>query len=157
MINNSVEKMWQGYLAILPDPMPVAKKGFQSWGFGDSGTMADELGALVKQGIKTATSGSLWEYELENEPLPQVGDLSVIIDGMGKAICIIETTEVTITPYNEVDASIAYDEGEGDRSLAYWRRVHWDFFERNFAGTTLQVSETMPLVCERFKVVFGGV
>jgi uncharacterized protein YhfF len=155
-MKQSVKTMWQAYLDSLPDRTIAEKKGFQAWGFGDSPDMADRLGALVKRGIKTATSGSLWHYELDNEPIPQVGDLSIITDGNNEAMCIIETIEAVVTPFNEVDASIAYDEGEGDRTLAYWRRVHEDFFRRTFAGTKLEFSETIPLVCERFQVVFGG-
>ena len=33
--------------------------------------------------------------------------------------CVIETTEVSYRRYDEVDAAFAYEEGEGDRSLAY--------------------------------------
>ena len=36
--------------------------------------------------------------------------------------CVIETTEVTYRRFSEVDAAFAYDEGEGDRSLAYWQQ-----------------------------------
>ena len=35
--------------------------------------------------------------------------------------CVIETTEVTYRRFGDVDATFAYEEGEGDRSLDYWR------------------------------------
>lgn len=123
--------------------------------------MADELGALVIDGVKTATCSLLWVYETsasvkdgEPEPLPAVGDYSVILCGTGKPIGIIETTEIIIRPYNEVDAAFAYDEGEGDRSLAYWRWAHWCFFSRQCAQIGNTVAEEMPLVCERFRLVW---
>jgi uncharacterized protein YhfF len=48
----------------------------------------------------------------------------------------------------------AYDEGEGDRSLAYWREAHRTFFGRQrFEHRTF--AEGMPLVCKRFRLVFA--
>lgn len=154
---DSLRAFWQSYLASLPnlpdsapDPAPSPP---EAWGFGDSPAMADKLGALVANGTKTATCGMLWEYEADGEPLPEVGDLSIILDGAGQPLCLIETTEVAIRPFNEVDAQFAYDEGEGERTLAHWRRAHWAFFTRSGARIGREISETMPLVCERFRVV----
>jgi uncharacterized protein YhfF len=76
------------------------------------------LATLVKDRIKTATCGSLWAYECENERIPQAGDLSVITTWASDPVCVIETVEITIKPYNQVDPQFAYDEGEGDRSLS---------------------------------------
>ena len=49
---------------------------------------------------------------------------------------------------DEVDASFAWDEGEGDRSLECWRRAHTDYFTRRG-----EFSPAMELYCERFRVV----
>lgn len=35
-----------------------------------------------------------------------------------------KTTNVYIVPFNEVSIKYAFKEGEGDKSLSYWRRVH---------------------------------
>ena len=126
----------------------------EAWGFGDSPEMADELGHLVLSGTKTATCSLLWENELEDKPVPQVGELSIILDGRGEPLCLIETTEIRIRPYNKVEAQFAYDEGEGDRSLAFWRDAHWRFFSHQCDKLGLQVNEEMPLICERFRVIY---
>jgi uncharacterized protein YhfF len=89
-----------------------------------------------------------------NERVPQVGDLSIITNWDGDPLCIIQTTEVEIKPYNAVDPPFAYDEGEGDRSLAFWRAAHWRFFSRECASLGREPAEDMPVVCERFRVVF---
>ena len=115
--------------------------------------MASELGELVRVGVKTATTSALWAYE-PDESLPQVGELSVVLDGDEKPLCIIETTEVRTVTFIEVDASFAFDEGEGDRSLEYWRRAHERFFTRTLPEMGKTFSETMPVVCERFKKVY---
>lgn len=151
--NPEVDVFWERYLASLP-PGSRVPDTYSAWSFGDGPEMADELGALVYQGVKTATCGLWYEYKAEGEPLPKPGDLSVITGGDGRPLCIIETTEVRVQPFNTVDAQFAYDEGEGDRSYEYWREGHWRFFTRACAELGCEVSETMPVVCERFRVVY---
>jgi uncharacterized protein YhfF len=151
-----VEQFWQQYRATQPTSHSLPVEPPNAWGFGDSGAMADELGQLVRDGIKTATCSLLWEHETDGEAIPQAGELSIILDGSGHPLCLIQTFEVEIKPYSEVDAQFAYDEGEGDRSLAYWRDAHWRFFSRVCERINCRVSETMPLVCERFRVIFAG-
>jgi uncharacterized protein YhfF len=125
-----------------------------AWGFGNTPEMADELGELVQNGTKTATCSLLWEFEHDGDPLPQVGELSIILDGDDNPLCIIETVEVDLRAMNTVDEQFAYDEGEGDRSLAYWREAHWRFFSKICALMKRTPTEDMPLVCERFRVIY---
>lgn len=47
----------------------------------------------------------------------------------------------------------AYHEGEGDRSLAYWRKVHEDFFKQEYAEAGLTFDQTISCFCEVFEVV----
>jgi uncharacterized protein YhfF len=75
------------------------------------------------------------------------GERWIVLDGR-EPHCVIETTEVTYRRFNEVDASFARDEGEGDRSLAYWRDAHRAYF-----GRLGRSSEDMKLTCERFRLV----
>ncbi|MFZ0547040.1 MAG: ASCH domain-containing protein [Candidatus Promineifilaceae bacterium] len=149
-----IEAFWNDFLDTLPNRQSFPSELPEAWGFGDSPEMAEELGRLVLNGIKTATCSAVWEYEAENESVPQVGDLSIVTDGREQPLCIIETIEVTIKAYNEVEAQFAYEEGEGDRSLAYWRQAHHDFFSRMLPIIGRQFSETMPLICERFRVIY---
>lgn len=149
------DQFWHDYLATLPADHPARQLPLpEAWGFGDSPALADELGELVYLGSKTATCSSLWEHEKDGSAIPKVGQYEIILDGHDRPLAITMLTEVTIRPYDEVDAAFAYDEGEGDRSLEYWREGHWRFFSRIHAAIGLEVSRTMPLVCQRFKVVF---
>jgi uncharacterized protein YhfF len=84
------------------------------------------------------------------------GDYSVILDGRGTARCIIRTTDVDVVPFDEVDAAFAYEEGEGDRSLEYWSDVHWTYFVRELTELGREAAPDMPVVCERFEVVYGA-
>jgi uncharacterized protein YhfF len=147
-----IDSYWQQYLETLPESERDITYVAEGWG--DSPEMATELGRLIADGIKTATCSALWEWEAEGETLPEPGVITIVLDGEDNPLCIVETTELNIRPYNEVDAQFAYDEGEGDRSLEYWRRAHWAFFSRSLAAIDRQPAEDMPLVCERFKVIY---
>ena len=152
-LKEKVEAYWQEYLDTLPPDSPVREERCEAEGFGDSPEMAGKLGALVAEGTKTATCSALWEWEAEGEPLPEVGDKAVVQDGNDEPLCIIETTEVEVRPYEEVGARFAYEEGEGDRSLEYWWEAHWCFFSRTLPNISKEPVPDMPLVCERFRVV----
>lgn len=52
--------------------------------FGDSVEMADELLELVLQGPKRATAGAVAEYAAEGIGLPCVGDFSVVCGGRAR-------------------------------------------------------------------------
>ncbi len=118
--------------------------------FGNTLEMADTLGALVAGRLKTATTSALEAYE-PGEPLPRVGELSVVLDGSGEPLCVVETTEVRVLRFAEVDAAFAFDEGEGDRSLAYWQKAHERFFGETLPGP---FDEKLQVVCERFRLVW---
>jgi uncharacterized protein YhfF len=152
-MNELTETYWQRFLASLPRDSAYRTRRVHAEGWGDSPHMADELGALIADGTKTATCSALAEWQSEGEDLPEPGLLTIVLNGKDQPLCIVETIEVTVKPFNQVDAAFAYEEGEGDRSLAYWRKVHRRFFERTFARIGGQFSEEMLLVCERFKVI----
>jgi uncharacterized protein YhfF len=61
---------------------------------------------------------------------------------------ILETVELARRRFAEVGAAFAYDEGEGDRSLEYWRQAHTEYFTRRG-----EFSPDMELHCERFRLV----
>jgi uncharacterized protein YhfF len=149
------DRFWQAYLAKLP-PQHVHHALFRPpvWAFGDSPSMADELVELALAGTKTATCSLLWEYQAEGEQPPQAGAISIVTDGRGEPQCVLETVEVIVQPYEQVPADFAWDEGEGDRSLAYWREAHWRFIGRTCRKLGRDPAMDMPLVCERFRVVW---
>jgi uncharacterized protein YhfF len=123
--------------------VPERYRSLRSFAFGDSAALADALLELVLNGAKTATCS------IEDEPnISRPGERWIVLDGKGDPKCVIETVEVTFRRYSEMDAKFAFDEGEGDRSLAYWREAHRRYFER--AG---KFSEDMMLMCERFRLV----
>lgn len=132
-------------LPHLPEQVP------QAWAFGATPAHADELLALVLRGVKTGTASSLWDYQSSGDPLPVEGELSIILDGVGAPRALIETTRVGIVPFDEVGVEHAHAEGEGDRTLAYWRAVHERFW-REHSANPRGYAPDMPVVCERFRL-----
>ena len=124
---------------------------YEAWAFGDD---PDTLAELVRTGVKTATASAYPFYKLEGEDLPKAGEYSVILNTKDEAVCIIRTTKVYVTPYREVTAEQAWKEGEGDRSLNYWRRVHEAFFRKELEAVGLDFTENMGVVCEEFEVIY---
>lgn len=142
----NAQEMWEQYSTqynITAD--------YQAWPFGAD---PDELARLVLTGIKTGTASAYLWYELEDLELPKVGDYSVVLNSKEDAVCIIQTTKVYIVPFDEVSEEHAYKEGEGDRSLQYWRRVHEDFFKDEFWEAGLTFDYQTKVVCEEFARVF---
>lgn len=150
-----IEEYWRSYLATLPPDDENRPAKYEVWAFGNRPEMADALGELVRAGIKTATASLGWWYEQEGEPTPQVGDYNVILDGQGRPMCIIQTTELSMQAFDEVDPDHAYQEGEGDRSLAHWREVHWRFFSEECQELGREPDEKMPVLCEKFTLVYA--
>ena len=128
MTKETVQNYWEQFLASLPPDSPYRTMTYVAEGWGDSPAMADELGTLIAQGIKTATCSALWEWETEGNLIPAPGLVTIVLDGRGEPLCIVETVEVSVHNYNDVDADFARAEGEGDLSLNYWRDAHRNFF-----------------------------
>lgn len=152
MTNTQIQAYWQAYIETLPSAERDQTFGAES--FGDSPELADELLALILSGTKTGTCSCLWEWEAENEALPTPGLKTIVLNGAGEPRCIIETTEVTIRNYADIDEEFAAAEGEGDLSLAYWQDAHWRYFSRVLPSIGKEPSPDMPLVCERFRVIY---
>lgn len=132
---------------VAIDRLTVKYPHAVSWAFGDSPELADELVALVIQGKKTASCGSLSSFEQEDVS-PSIGGYSIILNGIGQPVCVIRTLALRIVRFSEVTEEQASKEGEGDLSLNYWRAAHQAFFARE--GT---YTEHMELVFEEFQLV----
>ena len=115
------QEMWNQYKKINPS----IGDEIDAWSFG---VEADLLADLVLKGEKTATASAYDLYALAGEALPQEGTFDIILDSQDQAVCIVEITKVSVQPFHQVSADHAFKEGEGDKSLAYWRQVHEDCF-----------------------------
>jgi uncharacterized protein YhfF len=126
----------------------------EAFAFGDSERTATALSGLVLRGVKRATASLVWTYEHERRPWPKVGDLSIVTTWAKEPLCIIKTTQVDVVPFEEVSEEFAKIEGEGDGTLASWRRNHLEFFAGQYARMGCTPHSGMLVVCEQFRVVF---
>ena len=115
----------------------------ESFAFGDSPQLADELLALVLEGRKRATCWAV----AEGLKGAEIGKYMVARDGVGRPRAVLQTVELSQHRFDEVDEAFAFDEGEGDRSLAYWRAAHQRYFTR-----LKLYRPDMMLWCERFSM-----
>lgn len=127
---------------------------YEAWGFAEGGdpALVTELGLLVRDGPKRATTGILAEHQAEGEPLPEPGQYTVVLDGDGAPLCVIRNTSVELRRFGDVDEEFAWTEGEGDRTLDTWRRDHL----RYFASLGLPVDDDTMMVLTRFELVWDG-
>lgn len=146
-----VMEFWEAFCARMNLPVEFP---YQVWYFGNTAELADELLQFVLIGKKRATASLPCEFEDKPEQKPVEGGYSVVTDFQGRPKCVLRTTEVQTISYNEVDADFAFDEGEGDQSLDYWRGVHWDYFSRQCTDLDIHPSETMSVLCERFELLY---
>jgi uncharacterized protein YhfF len=151
MINMKPVELWKKYISLNPES---EDKSYNIFHFGDSKEAANKLADLVMQGIKTATSSCLYSYRVNNESIPKKDQHSVITDWKGSALCIIKYTKVNIVKYNQISAKMAELEGEGDKTLKYWRSVHEPIFISACNKINKQFNDSIPIVFEEFIVVY---
>jgi uncharacterized protein YhfF len=124
-----------------------------AWSFGDTPDVADAMLERVLSGKTTATSTALWEFEAGAEELPEVGNVSIVLDGAGHPRALLRTTSVQVVPFSAVDDDFAAAEGEGDGSLSAWRSGREAYFRRRAADSGGQpFSDDLAVVLERFEL-----
>ena len=130
--------------------LPVEEYGFP-------GPLRDALVEAILDGRKTSTTSLVVQYKLEGHPLPVVGERGVVVDSLGRPVCITEVTEVRVVPLGAVDAAHAIDEGEGYQTVSCWRAGHEEFwhspaFRAAMRDPTFTVSDSTEVVLVRFCV-----
>lgn len=150
-MNDSIKQFWREFCEtnnVNPETL------YQVWYFGNSSEMAKELAGLVISGKKIATASLVAVNEIKPETAPINDGYSVVTDFESNPLCVIQTIEIRHLPFEEVEAEFAYDEGEGDQSLEYWRDGHWRYFTKEAAELGIEFNEKSLICCERFRFLF---
>ncbi|MBT2387699.1 ASCH domain-containing protein [Streptomyces sp. ISL-11] len=126
--------------------------------FAFPGPLRDRLVSAILDGSKTATTGLLADYEHEGDPLPSVGERSVVVDSEDRPVAVIEVTDVRVVALRDVDLAHAVDEGEGCTTVAGWRADHEEFWHgeemrQALGDPRFTVNDATPVILERFRVV----
>lgn len=147
-----------GILRMLsPDEIP----GLPIEEYGFRGPLRDALVGAILDGQKTSTTSLVAQYQLDEEPLPVVGERGVVIDSSGHPVCITEVTEVRVVPLGSIDVAHAIDEGEGYQTVSDWRSGHEEFwhsadFRAAMRDPNFTVSDATETVLVRFWVPIQG-
>ncbi|MER6756878.1 ASCH domain-containing protein [Micromonospora echinofusca] len=133
------------------DDLPAAEFAFP-------GPLRDSLVAAILAGTKTSTSSLVLGYERSDEPMPEVGQRSAVLDSAGQRVAVIEVTEVRVVRLGDVDLRHALDEGEGYESVAQWRAGHETFWHSAEVRAELgdpgfTVHDDTPVLLERFRLL----
>lgn len=142
------------YLQTLPSHESEKYTSFSSDYFCSDEYNANNCADLILRGEKQASCSMEYWYRHEGEPMPEVGHLQVVTNWIGEPVCIIEITSVAKCRYRDITEEFAAEEGEGDKTLAWWKKAHWEFFSLECEELKIAPSEDMLLVLEHFKVVY---
>ena len=118
---------------------------------GDSPASADEGAARILDGTKTATSSPFSDYA--DGRIPFVGALSVLLDGRQRPLAVVETTAVQRVRYRDVTEAMAAAYGEGERTLAWWRRAIGGWYHAKAAREGWRFDEDDEICWEWIAVV----
>lgn len=150
-MEDNIKAFWLEFIETKPVyktlPQPI------HYYFCDNEVDANECAELVVQHIKQATTASVWWYNKMSENMPKVGDLAIITDWYENPKAIIRNKKVEVVKFKDITEEYASIEGEGDKTLAYWKRVHWDYYTREMQTYNEKPSEDMELVCEIFQTI----
>ena len=146
-----VSQFWNEFTSL---PGNGGKEMKDFYHFCDNEHDANECFELAVEGIKKATSTSLWWFEKNKEPLPNTGDFFVITDWDGTKMAVIQIIKVNLSPFNLISKKYALIEGEGDKSLDYWKTTHKAYYTREMKPFGDTFIEDMMIVCEEFRVVY---
>lgn len=124
---------------------------FQPMAIGATAADNDAGARSILAGRKTLTSSAIWEWSEDAHPFG--GALSVLLDGRGKARAIVETTAVELRPIGAFSEEHAWAYGEGERTLAWWRRETLPRYARLARENGHTLSEETLLYLEWFTVI----
>ncbi|SJL83771.1 ASCH domain-containing protein [Vibrio palustris] len=148
------EQYLQYYLSTLSADTAQKYQSFSAGYFCADEYNANVCADLIARGEKRASCSLEYWYSHADESRPQVGDLHVVTNWNGTPVCIVEIISVSTCLYCDVTAEFAAEEGEGDKSLEWWREAHWAFFSQECEELGIQPSQEMSLVLEHFNVVY---
>ena len=152
---NEAQRTYLGqFLSSLPEAERNKYKSFSADYFCADEENAKICSDLILAGEKTATCSMKYWYESGLERMPREKDLQVVTDWNGNPTSIIETLEVSVCKFSDVSPEFAAAEGEGDKSLKWWRATHGEFFSRECIEEGIEPNQSMPIVLEKFKVVY---
>lgn len=146
-------KFWQRYLSSLPAATRPRHPRVEAALPGNR-EVADELINLYLTGKKSAGSSLVKDFEINGEPFPAVGNYWIVLDRKNKPCCIVKTIRVVFHRFKDIPEDIAKAEGEGDCSVAYWKKVHEKLYSPYLEKWQINNLQNTKVITEFFEVVY---
>lgn len=143
---------WTAYLASLPTKRRP-KKPFVYAGYAGGRKGTDSLIRLYRSGKKTAGSGLVADYETAGDPLPKTGDYWILLDSRDRPRFLLKTIRTELNLFGRIPKSVARAEGEGDLSVAYWKKAHARFFFPFLNDWGVDDIDKAVVITEHFEIV----
>ena len=113
---------------------------------------ADRLAQLIVSGAKRATSSYGPSYAAEGVAYPEVGDLSILLDGADRPVALLRNRQVETYRFCDVPVEVSDAEGEGTHTQ--WVAEHRAVFAAEAEQNGELFDETATVVVEFFDVLF---
>lgn len=148
-----VREFWGKYISSLPESDRRIQFALDAAFAGNEST-TDELIQLYLDGKKFAGSSLIRDFEASGDPLPQVGNYWIALDGKRNPRCILKTTRIAINKFGNIPSEIAHAEGEGDLSVDYWKRVHRELYLPFLEKWGIADLDNADVITEYFDLVY---
>jgi uncharacterized protein YhfF len=116
----------------------------------------EEVIELIRSGDKTGTFTLPWIIEHTDQPAPTVGDSIILVDFGGHPRLLVRLTDITTVAFGDITATHTSIDGTPVRDLAVWKPLHTSYWNNLLAPYQLEVSEGMPVLVERFKLLYAN-
>lgn len=127
---------------------------YEAWGFCGGEDGCDELLELVLEGKKFGTASIYEDYLSEGDEIPGDREYSVLLNSKEEAIAVIRNFEVKVEPFYRVSEYHGYSEGEEERNLEAWRRIHDNYWQEDFNRLNISSAKECHAVEEKFTVEY---
>lgn len=107
----------------------------------------------ILSGEKTAISHCIPDYLTKKQPLPRVGDYTMVTDFYGNPCCIVQAVDVLIAPLPEVPASWISQDCPG-LSRAQWLSEQHAAYAALAARGGFHANADNPVLLEQVQVVY---
>ncbi len=142
---------WEVFLAETETEQTAMVSRYTYFGHSE-----EESVAVLEQllsGEKTAISHCIPDYLTKKQPMPRIGDYTMVTDFYGNPCCILKAVDVLIAPLPEVPEHWMQREHPGVTREAWLSEKHGEY-EALAARGGFHANEENPVLLEQVQVVY---
>lgn len=146
--DDSVKRLWARFIRFN---RRCRRRGYTVRPLREMG--ADGEAGPIMRGVKRAFVSPLAVYEQRGQSVLRPGELSVLLDGCGEALCIVEAVSAAVLPLSEVTGEWIEMERGTACPREQWTEERRALFQKAYAAEKIELSGDIPVVCEEFRVL----